>query len=45
MPSFDITEGLGVEAGTITTHSNTNFLYNFAVAGIPFLTAIRPTRK
>lgn len=41
MATFDITESLGVEAATITTHTNTNFLYNFAVAGIPFLTAIR----
>ncbi len=45
MASFDITEGvvqgLGVEAGTTTTYANTNFLYNFAIAGIPFLGAMR----
>ena len=45
MASFDITEGvvgsLGVESGTTTTYANTNFLYNFAIAGIPFLGAMR----
>ena len=45
MASFDITEGvvqgIGVEAGTTTTYANTNFLYNFAIAGIPFLGAMR----
>jgi hypothetical protein len=43
--SFDITEGvvgsLGVESGTTTTYANTNFQYNFAIAGIPFLGAMR----
>lgn len=45
MASFDITEGvvgsLGVESGTTTTYANTNFQYNFAIAGIPFLGAMR----
>ena len=41
MATFDITESLGVEAATITTHTNTNFLYNFAIAGLPFLAAMR----
>lgn len=45
MASFDITEGvvgsLGVESGAATTYTNTNFLYNFAIGGLPFLAGIR----
>lgn len=45
MASFDITEGvvgsLGVESGAATTYANTNFLYNFAIGGLPFLAGIR----
>lgn len=39
--SFDITEALGVEGDTYTQYTNTNFLFNFAIAGLPFLAAIR----
>ena len=45
MASFDITEGvvgtLGVGSGAATTYTNTNFLYNFAIGGLPFLAGIR----
>ena len=43
MPSFDITErvvtDLGVVSSTATTYANSRTLYDWAIAGLPFLSA------
>lgn len=42
--TFDITEDLvgdlGVNSASLTTFANTDFLYDYAIGGLPFLTAI-----